>query len=143
MTIQQCNAAQQAIIDAVSHLIPDGYTFDVILKKVPVDTEAVSELARAREIVHLVCDFTGIEFKDMYKRGRGRVNVEARRLCCLMLKQHTQLTLSGIASMVCESYDHTDVINGMATMADYIATEPDTRDKVQALGLFIITNCKF
>ncbi|MCL2083693.1 MAG: chromosomal replication initiator protein DnaA [Oscillospiraceae bacterium] len=82
-------------------------------------------------IIKRVCDFYGVDVKDMKSNSRRANLVQARQVAMFLIREITQASLNDIAYFV--NRDHTTVIHAIDRVKERCAQSPDFEDDLRLL----------
>lgn len=89
-----------------------------------------------RLIIDIVCEHFGTNLESIKIKSRKPEVKEVRHVCYFMLKKHTRNGLANIGALL--DQDHATVLNGLKRINNYIETERQTREHIEAIDQKII-----
>lgn len=86
----------------------------------PENAEPLKPELAAQIIINTVCEFYGVEFKDIDVPRKTEEMVIIRQQIMWYCKRFTKLSLKSIGKLFAKKYDHSTIIHGVVTWDDAI-----------------------
>lgn len=87
------------------------------------------------DIIFFVCNYFGMNRKQLFARNRTRNVKEARFMCFVMMRHYTTMTLKAIGQVF--KLDHTTIIHGITTHKNLMDTEDSYKERYEEMQFLL------
>lgn len=98
----------------------------------------------SNQIIDLISEYLNVRVDKIKGKSRYQHIVEARQICCYVLRSdlHLNLSLKSVGFIIGHR-DHTTVIHSVRTISDYAEVSEDFKHKLKAIYLHVYGTLKY